>query len=43
MEKASTLKFLMKQQQQQQQQQKKTERKKTERIFLTCLLSHYIP
>ena len=42
MEKASTLKFLMKQQQQQ-QQQKKTERKKTERIFLTCLLSHYIP
>ena len=41
MEKASTLKFLMKQQQQ--QQKKKTERKKTERVFLTCLLSHYIP
>ena len=40
MEKASTLKFLTKQQQ---QQQKKTERKKTERIFLTCLLLHYIP
>ena len=47
MEKASTLKFLTKQQQQQQQQQKKKkkkkERKKTERTFLTYLLSHYIP